>query len=82
MAQATTNEHFPFNAVIVLRISSGPSEETLRTVLEYLQRRHPLLGVHIHKEKKRYFFVSEGTPEIPLKVMDITQLIHRALKRS
>jgi hypothetical protein len=68
MAQTFTNEHFPFNAVIILRITNGPSQETLKTLLEYLQHRHPLLGVHIHKEKKRLFFVSEGTPAIPLKV--------------
>jgi NRPS condensation-like uncharacterized protein len=67
-AQATTNEHFPFNAVIILRVTDGPSAETLKKLLEYLQHRHPLLGVHIHKEKGRYFFVSEGTPEIPLNV--------------
>jgi hypothetical protein len=69
-AQVITNEHYPFNAVIVLRISSGPSEEILQKVLKQLRRHHPLLGVHVHKEKGRYFFVSEGTPEIPLKVME------------
>jgi len=68
-AEATTNEHFPFNAVIIIRISSGPAKKTLQSLLQYLQRRHPLLGVHIHKEKNRYFFVSEGTPAIPLKVV-------------
>jgi hypothetical protein len=70
MAQASTNEHYPFNAVIILRMTNGPSEETLKTLLEYLQHRHPLLGVHILKEKNRYFFVSEGTPAIPLKVVE------------
>lgn len=69
MAEATTNEHYPFNAVIILRVTNGPSEETLKKLLEYLQHRHPLLGVHIHKEKNRYFFVSEGTPAIPLNVV-------------
>jgi hypothetical protein len=66
MAEATTNEHFPFNAVIILRVTNGPSRETLKKLLEYLQHRHPLLGVHIHKEKNRWFFVSEDTPAIPL----------------
>jgi len=68
-AQAFTNEHYPFNAVIILRMTNGPSEETLKTLLEYLQHRHPLLGVHILKEKNRYFFVSEGTPGILPKVV-------------
>lgn len=69
-AQVITNEHYPFNAVIVLSISSGPSEETLKEVLKQLRHRHPLLGVHVHKEKGRYFFVPEGTPGIPLKVVE------------
>ena len=69
MAEAMTNEHFPFNAVIILRLSSSPAEETLRILLQYVQRRHPLLGVHVLKEKKRYWFVSDGTPPIPLKIL-------------
>ncbi|UCH97061.1 MAG: hypothetical protein JSV88_09480 [Candidatus Aminicenantes bacterium] len=69
-AQVITNEHYPFNAVIILCISNGPSEETLREVLKHLRRRHPLLSVHIHKEKGRYFFVSEAAPAIPLKVVE------------
>jgi NRPS condensation-like uncharacterized protein len=68
-AQALTNEHFPFNAVIVLHITNAPDEETLKEALTYVQARHPLLRVHIRNEKKRYFFESEGTPEIPLKVV-------------
>ena len=69
-AQALTNEIFPFNAVIVLHLSNAPDKDILTQALKYLQTRHPLLGVHIEKEKKRYFFVSEGTPEIPLKMID------------
>jgi hypothetical protein len=68
MAEAMTNEYFPFNAVIILSLSSSPAEETLRILLQYLQRRHPLLGVHVLKEKKCYWFVT-GTPSIPLKVL-------------
>ena len=51
MAEAICNEAYAFNAVIILRITNGPSEETLRILLPVLQRRQPLLGVHIHKEK-------------------------------
>lgn len=68
-AQAFTNEFFPFNAVVILRVTNGPPEETLREVLDILQSRHPLLRVHIWKEKNRYFFESLGTPKIPLKVI-------------
>lgn len=69
-AMALTAEFSPFNAVIILRITNGPAEETLGNVLEYLRRRHPLLGVHILKEKGGYFFVSEGTPGIPLRMVE------------
>ena len=69
-AALITNEHYPFNAVIVLGIGSGPSKETLQEALKHMQRRHPLLGVHVQKEKNRYFFVWEGTPDILLKVKE------------
>ncbi len=87
-AQALTNEVFPFNAVVVLRVANGPSEETLRKVLNILQRRFPLLRVHIRKEKKRYFFESQGTPAIPLKVVnrekgtDWQQVVEEELNRT
>lgn len=66
-AQVSTNEHFPFNAVIVLRLKNGPSAQMLRATFSALQRRHPLLRVHVRREKGRYFFVSDGIAEIPLK---------------
>lgn len=70
MAEAITNETYAFNAAIILRITNGPSGETLRTFLPVLQRRQPLLSVHIHKEKNWFYFVSEDTPGIPLKVLE------------
>jgi NRPS condensation-like uncharacterized protein len=69
-AQAFTNENCPFNAVVILRVNNGPSKESLRQALDILQRRHPLLGVHIRKKKKGYFFETAGTPEIPLNVIN------------
>jgi hypothetical protein len=70
MAEAISNEFYAFNAVIILRITNGPSEETLRILLPLLQRRQPLLGVHIHKEKNWFYYVSADTPGIPLKVVE------------
>jgi hypothetical protein len=70
MAEAISNEAYAFNAVIILRITNGPSEETLRTLLPVLQQRQPLLGVHILKEKNWFYYVSEDTPGIPLKVVE------------
>lgn len=75
-AQAITNEHFPFNVVISLHLTNGPSGETLGNVLQILQRRHPLLGVHIHKDKGRYFFESAGTPQIPLNMVNRQNSAH------
>ncbi len=65
-AHVLTNENYPFNAVIILRVSSPPPKETLKKALEHMRRRRPLLGVHIKKEKDGYYFNSENTPEIPL----------------
>jgi len=69
MAQAISNEEYAFNAVIVLSIKGGPKEETMRTLLDYLQKRYPLLGVHIVTRGNRWFFETEGTPQIPLNVI-------------
>jgi hypothetical protein len=70
MAEAITNDYYAFNAVIILRITNGPSEETLKTVLQELARRQPLLRVHIHKEKNWFYYVIEDTPGISLKVVE------------
>jgi len=87
-AAVLTNEASPFNAVIVLRVTNGPSEETLRKALDTLQRRFPLLRVHLRKEKNRYFFESRGTPAIPMRVVnrqkenDWQQVTEEELNRS
>lgn len=70
MAEAITNDYYAFNAVIILRITNGPSEETLKMVLQEQARRQPLLSVHIHKEKNWFYYVSADTPGIPLKVKE------------
>jgi hypothetical protein len=69
-AEIITNEHFAFNVVAALRLADGPSIETLKEVIEYLRRRHPRLRVHVRKQKKRYYFEAEGTPSIPVKILD------------
>ncbi|MCP5106729.1 MAG: hypothetical protein GY950_25315 [bacterium] len=69
MAEAITNEVYAFNAAVILHIGGRPAEDTLRKALEYLQQRHPLLGVHIEEKKKYYLFESKGTPAIPLAVV-------------
>lgn len=69
-AQALTNENFPFNAVIILRVKNGPCVDTLGKALKIIQQKHPGLRVHIKNNKGKYFFESEGTPDIPLKVVN------------
>jgi len=66
LAQAITNEHYPFNAVVILRFSRGPRPGDLRKALAYLQGRHPLLSMGIVREKKKWFFHSDSVPAIPL----------------
>jgi NRPS condensation-like uncharacterized protein len=68
-AQVFTNEHYPFNAVVVIRLRNGPGENTVRKALNLLQKRHMLLRTHVIKEKKRYYFVSENTKDLPLTII-------------
>ncbi|MCP5046163.1 MAG: hypothetical protein GY940_03265, partial [bacterium] len=68
-AMVFANGYFPFNAVVALKMSNGPAEDILKQALHYLQQRHPMLGVHLHKEKKHWSLVSEGTPAIPLETV-------------
>ncbi len=67
-AQVITNEHYPYNAVIALRLTNGPSEQALEEALKILQRRHPLLRARVEKEKKDFFFICDNTPPIPLNI--------------
>lgn len=66
LAQALTNQYYPFNAVVVLRFSRGPRPGDLKKALAYLQGHHPLLSMGIVREKKKWFFHSDGVPAIPL----------------
>jgi hypothetical protein len=69
-AQASTNEHYPFNAVIVLCLTNGPSGERLKEALDFVKQQNPILDVHIRRQKSRYDFESEGTPDIPVNLVE------------
>lgn len=69
-AEVITNEHFPFNAVIILRLTGGPSADTLKNILPLLRHRHPLLSARVSHRKGRYFLITADTPGIPLKVVE------------
>jgi hypothetical protein len=68
-AQALTNEHAPFNVVIVLPLHGGPSEQTLRRALDAVQERHPLLRTKIEANKAGYLF-GPSQRSIPLLGFD------------
>lgn len=69
-AQAITNDNAAYNAVVTLRLTNGPPEETVQQALTYLQKRHPLLKVLLHKKGKRYFFQTrDDIPGIPMVVV-------------
>lgn len=69
-SQTITEEYAPFNAVGVFLLSNGPSPKRIGEGLRLIQQRHPLLRMRITKEKSDYVFISEGTPEIPLEVIE------------
>lgn len=69
-AATLTNEHAPFLVVVVLQLDGGPSPERLRLALAALQRRHPPLAVRIVERAGRYWYEPEGTPAIPLEVVE------------
>lgn len=64
-AEFITNQHYPFNATGVLKLSGGPSAETLRKAIDRLAHRHPLLKVKVKQEGKHIYFVENDKP-IPI----------------
>jgi NRPS condensation-like uncharacterized protein len=69
LANALSGEYAPFNAVSVLSLTNGPNPETLQKAFHVLQQRHFLLRVQILKSKNHYNYESEGTPQIPLRIV-------------
>jgi hypothetical protein len=69
-AETLTDQFAPFNVVIVLSMSGCKRSDCLRAALDRLQRRHPLLGTHMVRQGRRFVYRREGTPQIPLELMD------------
>ncbi|MBF2006670.1 MAG: hypothetical protein IGS49_14675 [Chlorogloeopsis fritschii C42_A2020_084] len=59
------------NFVIIAKISGFLSEPILRQALILMQKKHPLLDVHIELVGETPQFVSAGTPEIPLRILEL-----------
>ncbi|MFX0077089.1 MAG: condensation domain-containing protein [Candidatus Hermodarchaeota archaeon] len=58
-----------YNVIMVARIKGQFSETALRTAIQKIRQRHPLLGVHIEfDENHQAWFTSRNTLDIPLKV--------------
>ncbi len=58
-----------YNVIMVARIKGQFSENDLRTAIQKIRQRHPLLGVHIEfDDNHQAWFTSRNTLDIPLKV--------------
>ncbi len=69
-AATLTNERYSFVVVVVVRLAAAGSPERLRRALDALQRRHPPLAVRIVERGGRFRYEPEGTPRIPLRVVE------------
>lgn len=56
--------------VNVAQIEGLLTADILQQALDWLQKRHPMLQVHIVDSTDGTYFQSEGTPKIPLQVID------------
>lgn len=65
------DQALPMNCVVAVNLRSPIAESSLRTALDALQSRHPLLQVGIIADGARAAFVSENVPQIPLRVGDV-----------
>ena len=58
-----------YNVSMVARVKGNFTETALRSAIHKIQRRHPLIGVHIEfDDNHQVWFTSRNTPDIPLKV--------------
>lgn len=57
------------NILMVARVKGEIIEKDLRTSIQKIQQRHPLLRVHLEfEENSQTWFVSDSTGDIPLKI--------------
>ena len=56
--------------VNLVRIEGPVTPDTLQKALDLLQKRHPILQVHIVESTDGAYFQSEGTPKIPMRVIE------------
>jgi NRPS condensation-like uncharacterized protein len=56
--------------VNIVRFQGALSYDFLRTAIDLLQKRHPLLQVYLQKSDNGLYFRADSTPIIPLKVIE------------
>jgi hypothetical protein len=72
-AMCLTDEVAPFSVVAVLRLAGTLPASTLRTALDTLQQRHPLLRARLQKEGTAYAYHFDCAKPIPLDVCERVQ---------
>jgi NRPS condensation-like uncharacterized protein len=60
------------NFVTVAHVTGSVNEDVLRTALNLLSQRHPVLKTRITVKEGKPVFVSENVPEIPLQIKERT----------
>jgi len=64
------DQRWSFNFALCARVRGAISVQQITDALAWVQRRHPLLGARIATEDSQQpRFVSEGVPQIPLRVV-------------
>jgi hypothetical protein len=56
--------------VNIARVQGVVTFDLLRTAIDLLQQRHPLLQVHLQESNGSFYFGAEGTLPIPLSIID------------
>jgi hypothetical protein len=56
--------------VNIARVQGFVAVDVLRTAIDLLQKRHPLLQVHLQELDSSFYFCADGTVAIPLKIID------------
>jgi len=69
-AMLATNGLAPLNIVATLELEPLPEVDAIRRSLRRLRQSYPVLGAHIETRGDKPWLVTEGTPEIPVRIED------------
>jgi hypothetical protein len=69
-ASALMDQFSPLTITFILHLMDAPPPEVLRQALNIIQKRHPLLGMQLVQQKRRYYLQAiKDPPPIPLQVV-------------